>query len=395
VSSTTNDVLGGQAEIGHDGVRLRDGIPFSAAVFVIQRLALSLLAVLTVGTVHPPSSAGSGVAVPASSGWHNAIDGTDRWDAGWFERIARDGYDAEDASAAFFPGYPLAIRGVALALPLSDTDAALLVSNLSFLAALVVLFALTAYEYSEWTARHAVLLLACFPASFFFLSPYSESLFLLSSLLTFWWARRGRWGRAAIGGFVAAATRSVGVLLVPALLLEAWSSDRHDRSPRAVAASIAPLLAPALYAGYWLVHANDALRPFHAQDSWSRTLAFPLITLGNALWLGISGITDARGVYWTVDLVLTAAVLVALALRWRTIPKPYLVYTFASLILILSYPLPARPLLSVPRFIAVLFPVFWAMSALFTGRRFPIALGVSAVGLAAAAIAFMNWGFIF
>ena len=178
------------------------------------------------------------------------------------------------------------------------------------------------------------------------------------------------------------------------LLLEAWSLRRGDRR-RALAASLAPLGAPALYALYWLVHAGDALRPFHAQDSWSRTLALPLITLGNGLWLGVSGITDARGIYWTVDLVLTAAVLTALAFRWRVIPKPYLIYVFASLVLIFSYPLPARPLLSVPRFVAVLFPVFWAMSALFTGRRLPIALTVSGIGLAAMAVAFMNWGFIF
>jgi len=154
-----------------DGVRLRDGVTFCAVVFATVRITLSLLAVVTVGAVHPPSSAGSGVAVPATAGWHNAIDGTDRWDAGWFERIARDGYRPDDASAAFFPAYPLAIRGVASVLLLSETDAALVVSNLAFLGALIVLFALTTFEFSIDTARRTVLLLALFPVSFFFLSP--------------------------------------------------------------------------------------------------------------------------------------------------------------------------------------------------------------------------------
>src|SRR5580765_3898744 len=160
-------------ETGPGAVRLRDGLLFSTTVFVAMRVALSLLAVLTVGAVHPPSSAGSGVAVPATAGWHNAIDGTERWDAGWFERIARDGYNSDDASAAFFPGYPLAIRGVTSVLPLSEGDAALVVSNLAFLGALIVLFALTTFELSIDTARRTVLLLALFPVSFFFLSPYS------------------------------------------------------------------------------------------------------------------------------------------------------------------------------------------------------------------------------
>ena len=191
-------------------------------------------------------------------------------------------------------------------LPLSEADAALAVSNLAFLGALVVLFALTTYEFSTDTARRTVLLLACFPASFFFLSPYSESMFLLASLLTFWWARRGRWGPAAAAGFVAAFTRSVGVLLVPALLLEAWSIDRRER-PRAIAASLVPLLAPAAYAAYWFARAGDALRPFHAQDSWFRSFGWPFVTLGNGLWLGIVGVTDRRGIYWTVDVALTSA----------------------------------------------------------------------------------------
>ena len=152
-----------------------------------------------------------------------------------------------------------------------------------------------------------MLLLALFPVSFFFLSPYSESMFLFASLLTFWWARRGRWGPAAAGGFVAALTRSVGVLLVPALLFEAWSIDARER-PRAMVASLVPLLAPAAYAAYWFARAGDSLRPFHAQDSWFRSLEPPFVTLGNGLWLGLSGITDRRGIYWTVDLALTAVV---------------------------------------------------------------------------------------
>jgi hypothetical protein len=193
---------------------------------------------------------------------------------------------------------------------------------------------------------------------------------------------------------VAAATRSVGVLLVPALLSDAWMTGGGDRR-RAFAASFAPIVAPALYALYWLAHADDALRPLHAQDVWFRTLQLPVVTLGNALWLGVSGVTDPRGIYWTVDVLLTALVLVSLALRWKLLAPPYLVYVVASLLVILSYPLPARPLLSAPRFCIVLFPAFWAMAALFTGRRWAVTLLAFLVGFSLLAIAFMNWGFIF
>ena len=108
-------------------VRFRDGAIFVLAVFLCMRVALSMLAVGTVGRIELPAAAVSS-KVSVNQGWHNAFDGTDRWDAWWFQRIAVQGY--EDG-AAFFPGYPLAIRGVMWALPLGSLGAALLVSNVS------------------------------------------------------------------------------------------------------------------------------------------------------------------------------------------------------------------------------------------------------------------------
>jgi hypothetical protein len=129
-----------------------------------------------------------------------ALDGTDRSDAAWFIRIADQGYRTDDPSAAFYPGYPLVVHGVAWLLPIGFVGSALLVSNLSFLAALLVLYSLTSFEFSERMVRRTVVLAACFPISFFLLAPYSESRFLLASLPCFWWARHERWMLAGLAG---------------------------------------------------------------------------------------------------------------------------------------------------------------------------------------------------
>lgn len=375
-------------------VRLRDGIRFALVVFIGLRVLVSATAVITVGNVQPPSSAASQLDVPARPGWHNIVSGTDRWDAGWFERIARDGYDPADASAAFFPGYPVAIRVVTFATPLGQTGAALLASNLAFLGALIVLYALTAREYSVEIARKTVLLLACFPASFFFFAPYSESLFLLLTLLTFWWIRGRRWGAGAAAGFGAALTRSIGVLLVPALVVEAWTLAPGARR-RALLAAMTPVLAPIAYSVYWLARSGDPLQPLHAQDAWFRTFQLVPVTLGHALQLGVEGIVDPRGIYWTADLLLTAIVLGPLIARWREMARTYLVYAAVTVLVVLSYPLPERPLLSVPRFLIVVFPAFWAMAALVRPRVFVVAIVTFLVGFVALSAAFMNWGFVF
>src|SRR5262249_28978978 len=116
---------GDEPQVSIQPIRFRDGAAFCTVVFGALRLALSLVAALSVGSITPPGTAGCGEEVPTSPGLHNIVDGTDRWDALWFERIASEGYRSQDASAAFFPGYPLAIRAVDTVTPLGTPGAAL------------------------------------------------------------------------------------------------------------------------------------------------------------------------------------------------------------------------------------------------------------------------------
>ena len=89
----------------------------------------------------------------------------------------------------------------------------------------MLLYDLTVHEYSEPVARRTVVYLAIFPTAFFFFAPYSESLFLLLSLSAFREASNDRWPTAAIAGVLAAMTRSIGIVLAPALVVMAF--ERH------------------------------------------------------------------------------------------------------------------------------------------------------------------------
>ena len=55
---------------------------------------------------------------------------------------------------------------------------------------------------SESEARRTILYLMMFPAAFFFFAPYSESLFLLFIVASFWGARRKKWAVAGFAGLV-------------------------------------------------------------------------------------------------------------------------------------------------------------------------------------------------
>jgi hypothetical protein len=379
-------------------VELRRGIPFCVCVFIAARLLLSALGVVAVHDAPAVSGTGvpgAGLAQPIEAGWHNAFDGTFRWDAGWFVRIAENGYNPSDGSAEFYPAFPMVSRAFAWLLPGGALVWATLVANVSFLLALIFLYGLTALEYSEHVARRSVILLASFPASFVFMAPYSESLFLLSSVAAFWWARRGRWGRTAIAGVITTATRVVGLVLIPALLIEAVRQGDPAKRGRRVIAAMVPAAGFFAYLAYWLFRSEDPLLPLRAPALWQRTAQIPVMTVGRGIALGIRGVNDVHGLYWTADLLLTGAIVGALLVGWRSLRMSYVVYAACTFGILFTFAYAPRPLLGAPRYAAVMFPAFWILGLKLPTPAFVVVTAVSVVGYVIAAVVFMNQGFLF
>ncbi len=377
--------------------RLLEGLRPCLAVFLAARIGLSLLSVAAVHLIEPldPVDVPGRAGAPATQGWHNAIDATERQDAVWYLRLADEGWSTDDASAAFFPLYPLTVRAVGWILPGDDLLAALLVSNLAFLGALLALFALTAEAFGDRVAQRAIVVAAIFPTAFFFLAPYTESLFLLLSVLAFREARHDRWGRVAVFGALAALTRSVGILLIPALMLEAiWTGraggGRALGARLAGAAAIA--LGPLCWFAWWGVAHGNWLAPLDAQRDWGRELQPPWVSLGHAVefaWKYQS--------YWLLDLVIVSLAIAGLALALPALRPSEAVYGALSLLLPLFDPFADRPLLSIPRFAAVVFPALWGLSGAGWGRKLPqpLVTSVLAAGWAVCALLFVNWLHLF
>jgi Mannosyltransferase (PIG-V) len=381
--------------------RLRDGLRPCLVVFLAARIGLSLLSVVAVDLIEPlPPVDVPGRSAPAATpGWPNAIDATERQDAVWYLRLADDGWSGDDASAAFFPLYPLTVRVVAWVLPGDTLLAALLVSNLAFLGALLALFALTADAFGTRVARRAIVVAAIFPTAFFFLAPYTESLFLLLSILAFRAARHDRWGHVAVWGALAALTRSVGLVLIPALLIDAWTSRAggvHHRGVRSVAARMAGAAAiavgPLSWFAWWGLAKGNWLAPLDAQRQWGRELRPPWVSLTRAVELAWSFRS-----YWLLDLVIVSIAIAGLALAVPALRASEISYGALSVLLPLVDPFWDRPLLSAPRFVAVAFPALWGLSGVGLGRRLPRSLvtSVLAAGWALCVVLFVNWRHLF
>jgi hypothetical protein len=353
-----------------------------------------------------------------------------RWDSDWYLVIARFGYRPDLAPftsprMAYFPLYPLAVRGVGLTgAPLVLAGA--LVSLAAFALALYGIHRLTTLELARAggpvlagsrggeVARLAVLVTAFSPMAFFFSAVYSESLFLALSVGIFWYARTGHWARVALLGALAGATRSTGLVLVlPALMIYLYG-PREDRPPdrgrgrsrapattagiragarrraRALLATLSPryalrpevlwlALMPAgvvLYSGWLALNGADALGPFHAAQAWGHHLVGPFIGAWDGLSAGFDGARqllslqrshvyfglaggDPFIVAWhnLMELGFLVAAVPMIVGVLRRLPLAYGAYAIAAIAIPLSYPVAPQPLMSMPRYLLVLFPL--------------------------------------
>lgn len=312
-----------------------------------------------------------------------------RWDSTWYLELARDGYEG-GLDTAFFPLYPMLVRAFVLPFP---SEGALLLSAYAvslgcFLGALWLLHRLVELELGRGVATASVWLLALFPAAVYFGAPYSESLFLLVSVGAFYAARTGRWAWAGGLAAAASATRSAGlVLLLPLALI--WLDSRPRRLSGLTWLALAPL-GVAGYALYLGLHHGDALAFVDAQEAWHRDFAGPFV----GVWDGVLAAWDGT----RVDLMLFAFLVfagVAVFGALRRLPRAYGAYAFVALAIPLSYPVDPQPLMSLPRFMSVLFPLFvWLAVVTEERRRTAPVAAISAVGLALFTAGFASWEWI-
>ncbi|MGI8749888.1 MAG: mannosyltransferase family protein [Thermoleophilaceae bacterium] len=333
-----------------------------------------------------------------------------RWDSVWYLTIAGDGYGAVGSPrTAFFPLYPLLSRAVG-ELGGGSRAAVLVgayvVALAALLGALCLLHRLTELELGPRAARPTVLLLCLFPASLFLGAPYPESVFLLASVGAFYAARTGHWAWAGVAAGAAGATRSAGILLLLPLVVLYLFGPRADRpQDRAAApgwpAALRPrylvgadfawlALAPAglvAYAAWLAVAHGDPFAFSSAQELWSRHFAGPFVGIWDgtvAAWDGLRQLASGsrETIFFepaggdpfrvaAINLMLFGTLAFALAAALgvlRRLPVAYGAYVVAALALPLSFPVAPQPLMSLPRFLVVLFPVFMWLGAVCSER---------------------------
>jgi hypothetical protein len=160
------------------------------------------------------------------------------WDGGWFLRVAINGYPRgyaygadgrlEANELAFFPVYPMLIRGVS-ALGLAPGGAAIAVSWLASVGAAVALHLLGTSLHGRRAGWALVAICCSAPVSVVLSMAYSEGLFLALVAGMLVAAHRRVWWAAGLLGLGAALTRPTGAAAAVALAVAAALAVR-DRA---------------------------------------------------------------------------------------------------------------------------------------------------------------------
>jgi hypothetical protein len=374
---------------------------FCLLAFLAGRILYSVVGIVGWYLPQPaPEFATHWVAQHPEHAWQNAFAGYERFDAGWYLQIARDGYQVGDPSSAFFPLFPLLVRGLGLLLGGHWLLAAVLVSNAALAVALVLLYRLTTDVLSERTARATVLLTVFNPMGFFLYAPYTESLFLMLTLMCLTMLRRGHWPAAAGAAALATATRSAGIVLGLTMATQALIESGRPRRwlvawrslTLRLLASAASTLGLVAYLGFWAWRDTWDV-PLRAQrEAFLREPAWPWVSVVDGV-RGMNGtLTEPGWLIMNVVVVLTVATLALGLVVLRRHPTVYRVYFAATVVLPLTLVRPYAPLTSVPRYYLMAFPAIWALAGL---TRRPIiraaTLSISLTLSVLLALMFVSW----
>lgn len=328
--------------------------------------------------------------VTAERGWFGVWQ---RFDVLWYQAIAEKGYGATPGDIHFPPLYPLLERVLGGILGGRVFIAGWLISQAALVWSIALLYRLAQKWRDEATAGRAVVLTVLFPTAFFFFTAYSESLFLLFSLLAFRALEREQWTWVGFFVLLAILTRLQGVALIVPLMYCVWgkySSEKKISAAQWIMVGL-PLLAGIFYLALRATVGESSILPT-SEPQLNAHLAPPWENIIYAVE------TIASGRFLTADVLNLAVAVVAvfvLARGWRLLPITMGLYCGATLVLVMIRYVDTQPLNSMTRYVLTLFPLFMVLGQWSKNRwvervivylSIPLALYLSAQ--------FFLWGWV-
>ncbi len=296
------------------------------------------------------------------------------FDGRHFLDIATLGY--QGSNFAFFPLYPLLIFLVNLFLSIPPVYSGIVISSVSLFLSFVMIYKIIRLDFKEDVARLSLIFLALFPLAFFYHSVYSDSLFLLFSTTSFFFARLGgqkNWIFAGIFGGLSVLTRFSGIALIPALMIEWYLQNKKTKFisvnylKTGFLAVFITSMGLIIYMIYLQIFFGDWLLFQKSFSAWSQQkLILPPQTLFRYLKILLFANQNTL-VYWIAFLEFIC-IMFYFGLSIYVLKKVRISYG-VFMIVLLSLVVFTGTFAGTPRYILHLFPGFLAMSILLSKKR--------------------------
>lgn len=345
---------------------------FIVGLFLIWRLVLSLVTVFSINNISLSSNNFLG------GGFFNYnlnpfFYSQANFDGEHYLSIANFGY--KGYQQVFFPVYPKLISVFSIpitqqypGLLIGSLFVGLVISNLAFLIALILLWELIKLDYSKKIAYLTIILLICFPTSFYFGIVYTESLFLLLTIASFYFLRLNNFFLSGLVGMIASGARLFGVILFPSLIIELWSEKKLKKNFLYLCLIPLGLLSYMFY--LWKTTGNPiqffTLQKLVGEQRISEFTWLPQVYFR---YIKILLTMDATNpLYKTIILEFWVGILffmLPIVGYFKRVRYSYLFYAFFSFIITTVQ----GSLSSVPRYVLVIFPSFLILALIID--KFP------------------------
>ncbi|MFI5205335.1 MAG: mannosyltransferase family protein, partial [Candidatus Paceibacterales bacterium] len=274
------------------------------------------------------------------------------WDAGHFLAIAQNGYTSRE-QYAFFPLYPLLIS-LLNEVGFNILAAGMVLSFIFTALDLIFLVKLLKLDFSESIVQKTLIFLLIFPASFYLFLPYSESLFLLLAVLSFYFYKKRNYPLSFLFASLSSITRLAGLAVILALWADAVFKDKKLLKNKQ---KFIIFLAPLGFLAFCLflkIKTGDPLYFLIAERDWQRILSIPGISIADTLLKVFTPNALDNNPSLLINLLFTV---LGLGLSIRTLIKlnfSYGIYSLASV----AIPVLSTSLTSMTRFLLAAFPIF-------------------------------------
>lgn len=303
---------------------------------------------------------------------NNYLQRWSNWDGGAYTAIAEKGYSS-NAFYAFFPFYPITIKLTSFLLFGNYFLSALVISWTSLLFSLFFLYKLVLLDFNEHIAEKTIIYLLIFPFSFFLLATYTESLFLLLTISSFYFLRNYKLLRSSFLGALSSATRITGIAILPAFICEIFLENKNffiSSFKRKIILILVLPLGLLSYIYFLFLTKGDPLyfltsvRVYHSRTQITYPFKVLLSYIKNFILSPGNPFTSSDSVIIVLEFLVSVIFFILILFVWLKIRRSYAIYAFLAW----SLPLITGRTGSMLRYVIILFPCFILLAIL--GKKY-------------------------